>query len=279
MCVCSGNWGTGGNGHRILRVLCSKLRLEGNFDFTALAKLTPGYVGADLSALTGAAGIIAVKRIFKQISEGTIVIPDDEDSIPVEPVEAEGGKGGETAMEVDSEPPSDPVLNTAATATSGEIAVVNKPPTSRPFSTLPLLSTTSPTASSIAHFLSLHPSPLTPLQLSPLHITSRDFHLALAQTQPSSLREGFTTVPLTSWSDIGALHSIRSELHMAVVQPIRRPEVFRRVGIERASGVLMWGPPGCGKTLLAKAVAGESGANFISVKGPEVLNKVRFLLP
>lgn len=62
---------------------------------------------------------------------------------------------------------------------------------------------------------------------------------------------------------------------MAVVQPIRRPEVFRRVGIEAPCGVLMWGPPGCGKTLLAKAVASESGANFVSVKGPELLNKVR----
>ena len=63
--------------HRILRVLCSKLRLEGDFDYTALAKATPGYVGADLTALTGAAGIIAVKRIFQQISDGTLVIPDD----------------------------------------------------------------------------------------------------------------------------------------------------------------------------------------------------------
>ena len=61
---------------------------------------------------------------------------------------------------------------------------------------------------------------------------------------------------------------------MAIVQPIRRPELFSSVGIEAACGVLMWGPPGCGKTLLAKAVANESRANFISVKGPELLNKV-----
>ena len=60
---------------RILQVLSSKLRLEGNFDFGALARATPGYVGADLAALTGAAGVIAVKRIFQQISEGTISLP------------------------------------------------------------------------------------------------------------------------------------------------------------------------------------------------------------
>ncbi|EIM90706.1 AAA-domain-containing protein [Stereum hirsutum FP-91666 SS1] len=231
---------------QILKVLCSKLRLEGDFDFTALAKATPGYVGADLTALTGAAGIIAVKRIFRGISDGSIVIPE------VDPSE------GVTAEGVTSTTTKTPNDNTSA-----------------PFSTLLTLPTLSnlPTASSIAHFLHTHPSPLTPLQLTPLHLTSSDFHLALSQIQPSSLREGFTTVPNVSWSDIGALQGIRSELHMAVVQPIRRPEVFRRVGIEAPCGVLMWGPPGCGKTLLAKAVASESGANFVSVKGPELLNK------
>ena len=100
--------------------------------------------------------------------------------------------------------------------------------------------------------------------------------LALKEIQPSAQREGFATVPDVTWSDIGALHATRSELHMAVVQPIRRPELFRAVGIDAPAGVLLWGPPGCGKTLLAKAVANESQASFISVKGPELLNKVRF---
>lgn len=63
---------------------------------------------------------------------------------------------------------------------------------------------------------------------------------------------------------------------MAIVQPIRHPELFSVVGIDAPSGVLLWGPPGCGKTLLAKAVANESRANFISVKGPELLNKASF---
>ncbi len=94
--------------------------------------------------------------------------------------------------------------------------------------------------------------------------------------QPSAKREGFATVPDVTWTDIGALSQIRDELHMAIVQPIRRPELFSTVGIEAPSGVLLWGPPGCGKTLLAKAVANESRANFISVKGPELLNKVSF---
>lgn len=130
---------------------------------------------------------------------------------------------------------------------------------------------------SIAHFLNAHPDPLTSAQLAPLCITSSDFTLALKQVQPSSKREGFATVPDVTWQDIGALHETREELHMAIVQPIKRPELFSAVGIEAACGVLLWGPPGCGKTLLAKAVANESRANFISVKGPELLNKVRVL--
>ena len=92
--------------------------------------------------------------------------------------------------------------------------------------------------------------------------------------QPSSQREGFTTVPDVTWADLGALKAIREEMRMSIVRPIRRPEVFASLGIQAPCGVLLWGPPGCGKTLLAKAVANESRANFISVKGPELLNKV-----
>jgi ribosome biogenesis ATPase len=143
-----------------------------------------------------------------------------------------------------------------------------------PFAYLSMIASTS----SLAHFLHAHPSPLTSVQLSPISITAADFTHALAQVQPSSKREGFATVPDVTWADIGALHSTREELHMAIVQPIRRPEVFSAVGIEAPCGVLLWGPPGCGKTLLAKAVANESRANFISVKGPELLNKVSILL-
>ncbi|TFK73222.1 AAA-domain-containing protein [Pluteus cervinus] len=229
---------------QILRVLCAKLRLEGDFNFSALAKATPGYVGADLSALTGAAGIIAVKRIFKQLSDGSLILPDPMDDTQT----------GDAVMVVDpptpnADPPPSTILGPFASL------VAEAPP------------------GSIAHFLHAHPDPLTEAQLSPLCITSSDFVLALKQVQPSSKREGFATVPDVTWADIGALHETREELHMAIVQPIRRPELFSAVGIEAACGVLLWGPPGCGKTLLAKAVANESKANFISVKGPELLNK------
>lgn len=256
--------------HRILHVLCSKLRLSGDFDFTALAKATPGYVGADLSALTGAAGIIAVKRIFRQLSEGTLVFPEDpvidevtlNDLINTQEQAPGQDQDQDPSMAVDP-----PITSTPLPAPGSSGAQLKPLSGSRTFS--------FPVApGSIAHFLNAHPNPLTEKQLSPLCITPADFTLALSQVQPSSKREGFATVPDVSWSDVGALHGIREELHMAIVQPIKRPEVFKKVGISAACGVLLWGPPGCGKTLLAKAVANESQANFISVKGPELLNKV-----
>ncbi|KAK7043803.1 Ribosome biogenesis ATPase rix7 [Paramarasmius palmivorus] len=229
----------------ILRVLASKLKLEGDFNFTALAKATPGYVGADLSALTAAAGIVAVKRIFKGLTKAPV--------------------SNDVEMTFDVETPD--FVNIDAQQGPASQAFL---PTPAPFSQL--FSSTS-TSSSIAVFLSTHPSPLTTDQLSPLSITFEDFLSALPSIQPSALREGFTTVPSTSFADIGALHSIRSELHFAVVEQIKRPGLYAKVGVSSGGGVLLWGPPGCGKTLLAKAVANASGANFISVKGPEVLNK------
>jgi ribosome biogenesis ATPase len=105
-------------------------------------------------------------------------------------------------------------------------------------------------------------------------ITMEAFQSVLPTIIPSSKREGFATVPDTTWRDVGALENVRDELQMAIVEPIKNPERYKRVGISAPTGVLLWGPPGCGKTLLAKAVAAESKANFISVKGPELLNKV-----
>lgn len=104
-------------------------------------------------------------------------------------------------------------------------------------------------------------------------VSNADFFAALPKIQPSSKREGFATIPDTTWADIGALAEVREELATAIVEPIKNPEIYAQVGITAPTGVLLWGPPGCGKTLLAKAVANESRANFISVKGPELLNK------
>uniref|UniRef100_A0A8C2T5J7 Nuclear VCP like n=1 Tax=Coturnix japonica TaxID=93934 RepID=A0A8C2T5J7_COTJA len=114
--------------------------------------------------------------------------------------------------------------------------------------------------------------PLPEEQLQKLCIEMNDFIVALSSVQPSAKREGFVTIPDVTWADIGALEDVREELTMAILAPVRNPEQFKALGLTTPAGVLLAGPPGCGKTLLAKAVANESGLNFISVKGPELLN-------
>jgi len=80
-------------------------------------------------------------------------------------------------------------------------------------------------------------------------------------------------VPKTTWADVGALGPVREELKMSIVEPIINPHRFKQIGLSAPAGVLLYGPPGCGKTLVARAVSNESKANFISIKGPELLNK------
>ncbi|XP_054159646.1 nuclear valosin-containing protein-like [Oppia nitens] len=105
-----------------------------------------------------------------------------------------------------------------------------------------------------------------------LTIDMCDFDSALKQIQPSSKREGFATVPDVTWSDVGALENVRKDLQLSILAPIRYEKDVKALGLTTSVGILLCGPPGCGKTLLAKAIANESGINFISVKGPELLN-------
>lgn len=113
---------------------------------------------------------------------------------------------------------------------------------------------------------------MTSDELDDLCITMTDFTEALKVVQPSAKREGFITVPDVTWDDIGSLRDIREELQLAVLAPVKFPKKLQALGLHSPSGVLLCGPPGCGKTLLAKAVANEAGINFISIKGPELLN-------
>ena len=109
--------------------------------------------------------------------------------------------------------------------------------------------------------------------LEQLRISQKDFREALKIVRPSALREVLIEKPTVGWSDIGGLEEVKQELKEAVELPLKNPQVFKRMGIRPPKGILLYGAPGTGKTLLAKAVAKESEANFISVKGPELLSK------
>ncbi len=109
--------------------------------------------------------------------------------------------------------------------------------------------------------------------LEKLFVTNNDFMEALKSINPSALREVFIEVPNIHWEDIGGLEELKETLKEAVEWPLTNSEDFMRIGIQPSKGVLLFGPPGTGKTMLSKAVATESKANFISVKGSEILSK------
>ncbi|KAI3899520.1 hypothetical protein MKW92_026008 [Papaver armeniacum] len=182
----------------ILSALTRNLKLskDCNFDLAKIAKVTPGFVGADLSALVTEAGNHAMKRISYSRK------PDTEE------------------------------------------ANVN-----------------------------WWSQQLEPGERKDLDIRMTDFEEAVKMVQPSLRREGFSAIPNVKWEDIGGLDFLRKEFDDYIVSRIKYPEEYEEFGVGFEQGFLLYGPPGCGKTSIAKAVANEAGANFIHVKGPELLDK------
>ncbi|XP_070769153.1 ATPase family gene 2 protein homolog A [Enoplosus armatus] len=104
-------------------------------------------------------------------------------------------------------------------------------------------------------------------------VTLQDLQWAMSVVKPSAMREVAIDVPKVRWSDVGGMEEVKLKLKQAVEWPLRHPEAFTRMGIQPPKGVLLYGPPGCSKTMIAKALANESGLNFLAVKGPELLSK------
>ncbi|XP_044068952.1 nuclear valosin-containing protein-like isoform X3 [Siniperca chuatsi] len=231
---------------RILRTLCRKLKLPEDFDYQQLARLTPGYVGADLMALCREAAMSAVNRVLLEMRGQSQSQGSTKDLLPSRVQTEAAVTDGEVREQQTTDINPVPQEESGQNHLQGEL-----------WQLLHLLKNTETPSEE---------------ELASLSILMSDFQASLASVQPSAKREGFTTVPDVTWEDVGALQDIREELTMAILAPVRSPEQFRALGLSAPSGVLLAGPPGCGKTLLAKAVANESGLNFISVKGPELLN-------
>eukprot|EP00922_Rhytidocystis_sp_ex-Travisia-forbesii_P041135 GHVS01061388.1.p1 GENE.GHVS01061388.1~~GHVS01061388.1.p1 ORF type:complete len:768 (+),score=141.93 GHVS01061388.1:108-2306(+) len=223
----------------MLRAMCRPMRISAQVDFTNIARLTPGFVGADLQAVTREAALLAMTRVFARLEEG-----ESGNQAKRSAVEEKEEEDEMRAAKEESE------AWAAATAVSAGEAVEQ----------LPGMLSSSRGVYSID-------------ELEQFYIGEEDFVDAVKRVQPSARREGFSTIPEFTWNDVGALHELRHELIRRICNPIRDSALYRELGLDTPAGVLLYGPPGCGKTLLAKAVANESGANFISVKGPELLNK------
>ncbi|XP_060903665.1 ATPase family gene 2 protein homolog A [Labrus mixtus] len=104
-------------------------------------------------------------------------------------------------------------------------------------------------------------------------VTLQDLQWAMSVVKPSAMREVAIDVPKVRWSDVGGMEEVKLKLKQAVEWPLTHPEAFTRMGIQPPKGVLLYGPPGCSKTMIAKALANESGLNFLAIKGPELLSK------
>ncbi len=120
---------------------------------------------------------------------------------------------------------------------------------------------------------SLKGQELSEEQMKKLIIKKVDFDYAMQKVEPSALREVLIEIPKVKWSDVGGLEKVKQKLKEVIEWPLKYPEQFDKFNLTPPKGILLYGPPGTGKTLIAKAVANESGANFISVKGPELLSK------
>jgi len=229
---------------QILRSLTRESYLSDDVDFTVLARRTPGCVGADLDDLVSTTANVAQRRYLKAIEEAASM--NDEAPAQLQPNDSS------TDMEVDHlQPPPHP---DAPTIPPPKLARWHK----------------------IISYLESHPDHTTrnlSTATNSASITMTDFLTALPRIQPSALREGFATIPTTSFQDIGALQSHITTLRQNLINPILNPTLYASFNLRSTAGILLWGPPGNGKTLLARAVANASHANFISVKGPELLNK------
>jgi len=222
--------------YEILSVLLRDVLLAPDCDIRAIARRAAGYLPADLVTLKKEAAIAAVNRLVSQLGA--------RDTLSLANV-------GQLSLDSVASPMS---------TNADDAAVEQEPPTT------PSALITAPQVSASV------PQLVTPETAG---VSLADFGIALKLTLPAALKKGHLAVPEITWKEVGALSEARRQLSVSVVERIRHPDVYSKDFAIRNKtvGVLLHGPPGCGKTLVARALANEVDANFLSVRGPELLNK------
>ncbi|XP_066599971.1 nuclear valosin-containing protein-like [Prorops nasuta] len=259
---------------KILKVHTKNIKLSSNVDLVNIASLSPGFVGADLVSLIREAAMMSVDRTIEDIKKSTLkqkLIEAEKEEI-INKIDKHADKEVQTFENSGNIIVDESLVPEESSASCQFIEPSISAQSPQVIGSLGAKGS-SHSAELTDHLTWLREKPLINFdRLSHLAIEHSDFEAALRVIQPSAKREGFATVPDVTWNDIGSLKDIRQELQMTILAPVRHSEHFAALGFTSATGVLLCGPPGCGKTLLAKAIANEAGINFISVKGPELLN-------
>ncbi|CAI0432716.1 unnamed protein product [Linum tenue] len=204
-----------------------------------LAMTTHGFVGADLAALCNEAALVCLRRYSKLVD-----------------------KSGNNSH-----------FDTSSCADSGSQSVSNLPVSSQVPASSSLSAAFSSVADNIDDRISNDRDNVFPVEEKLLKVVFEDFEKARTKVRPSAMREVILEVPKVKWEDIGGQREVKAQLIEAVEWPQKHQDAFQRIGIRPPSGILMFGPPGCSKTLMARAVASEAGLNFFAVKGPELFSK------
>ncbi|KAK7336417.1 hypothetical protein VNO77_16958 [Canavalia gladiata] len=207
-----------------------------------LATVTHGFVGADLAALCNEAALICLRRYanFKKIYDSCSDNPTEQSTLVDSATSSIDHSGASTSSVSDMSVASSLVLPSCMMGTTSEIMEIN---------------------------------PDNGEEKQILKVSFEDFQKARTKIRPSAMREVILEVPKVNWEDVGGQKEVKAQLMEAVEWPQKHHEAFNRIGTCPPTGVLMFGPPGCSKTLMARAVASEAGLNFLAVKGPELFSK------
>ncbi|KAI6057801.1 Transitional endoplasmic reticulum ATPase [Aix galericulata] len=256
----------------ILQIHTKNMKLADDVDLEQVANETHGHVGADLAALCSEAALQAIRKKMDLIDledetidaevMNSLAVTMDDFRVDIGIPDATGRleilqihtKNMKLADDVDLEQVANEThghvgADLAALCSEAALQAIRKK----------------------MDLIDLEDETIDAEVMNSLAVTMDDFRWALSQSNPSALRETVVEVPQVTWEDIGGLEDVKRELQELVQYPVEHPDKFLKFGMTPSKGVLFYGPPGCGKTLLAKAIANECQANFISIKGPELL--------